>query len=88
MMAIAEQFAVTKQSRGNDASNGKAPSNFADKLSVGSSTGGCSIKLSCKRWPLRSFTAHDVQQRINRNHCNKRKLSNFAVEVSKRYARK
>jgi len=53
-MVIAEQFVITKQSRGNDASNGKAPTNFADKLSVGSSTGGCSMKLSCKHSPRRT----------------------------------
>ena len=36
-----KQSVVTKQSRGNDASNGKAPSTFADTLSL-----GCYIKLS------------------------------------------
>jgi hypothetical protein len=87
-MVIAEQFVVMKQSRGNDASNGKAPSNFADTLSVGSRAAGCHIKLSCKHSPLISFSAQDVQQCINRNHCYKWKLPNFAVEISTRYAGK
>jgi hypothetical protein len=69
-MVIAEQFVITKQSRGNDASNGNAPTNFADKLSAGSSTGGCYMSyLAGTGPPLTSFSAPDVQQWINRNNC-------------------
>jgi len=68
----------TKQSRSNDTSNCKTPSIFAGKLSVGSSTGDCYIRLSCKHWPSTSrldtqwqcdfisFIAYNVQQWINR----------------------